>query len=151
MPQGVEVVFVAVEGKPSLAADEVDEKQPVEQGLRVGGGVSGRHLGGEFGGGGVVGGLVVFEKRLGNGLDIEPVWQGDLRGLAAGDGLADLLQGVQGGAVGLAPALGEAVDVAQAADVVRFRFAVGELDAAVVGQSKDEQGRLPVSGVVAAF
>ena len=139
MPQGVEVVFVAVEGKPSLAADEVDEQQAVEQRLRV------------SGGGGVVGGLVVFEKRVGNGLDIEPIWQGDLRGLAAGNGLADLLQGVQGGAVGLAPALGEAVDVAQAADVVRFRFAVGELDAAVVGQGKDEQGRLPVSGVVAAF
>ena len=71
--------------------------------------------------------------------------------LSAGDGLADLLQGVQGGAVGPAPAVGEAVDGLQPADVVRFRFAVDELDAAVVGQGKDEQGRLPVSGVVAAF
>ena len=104
MPQGVEVVFVAVEGKPSLAADEVDEQQAVEQRLRV------------SGGGGVVGSLVIFEKPLGNGLDIEPVWQGDLRGLAPGDGLADLLQGVQGGGVGLAPAVGEAVGGLQPAD-----------------------------------
>ena len=104
MPQGVEAVFVAAEGKPSLAADEVDEQQAVEQRLRV------------SGGGGVVGGLVVFEKRVGNGLDIEPIWQGDLRGLAAGDGLADLLQGVQGGGVGLAPAVGEAVGGLQPAD-----------------------------------
>ena len=80
MPQGVGVVFVAVEGKPSLAADEVDEQQAVEQDLRVGGGVIGRHLGGEFGGGGVVGGLVVFEKPLGDRLDIEPVGQSDLKG-----------------------------------------------------------------------
>ena len=151
VPQGVEVVFVAVEGKLSLAADEVDEQQLVEQGLHIGGGVSGRHLGGEFGGGGVVGGLVIPEERFGDGLDVEPVLQGDLKGLAAGDGLADLLQSLQGGAVGLAPAVDEAVVGAQAADVVRFRFAVDELDAAVVGQGKDEQGRLPVSGVVAAF
>ena len=108
-------------------------------------------MGGEFGGGGVVGGLVVFEKRFGDGLDIEPVWQGDLRRIAAGNGLADLLQSVQGGAVGLALAVDEAVDGAQAADVARFRFAVDELDAAMVGQGKDEQGRLPVSGIVAAF
>ena len=71
--------------------------------------------------------------------------------LAAGDGLANLLQGVQGGAVGFAPAVGEAVDGLQAADVAGDRDAVDELDAAVVGQGKDEQGRLPVSGVVAAF
>ena len=114
MPQGVEVIFVAAEGKPSLAADEVDEQQSVEQGLRVGGG------------GGVVGGLVVFEKPLGNGLDIEPVWQGDLGRLAAGDGLADLLQGVRGGAVGLVPAVGEPVEGVQPADVAGDKDAVDE-------------------------
>ena len=71
MPQGVEVVGAAVKAQPALAADEMNEQQPIEQGLRELLGVRPFNALGQLVHRIVIGFLVYFEELVGDGLDIE--------------------------------------------------------------------------------